>query len=69
LLEIVRNTPAAFRGDYFSDNLRDFLCDRVQIDLDQETAIEAGGELLGRRATVEIALGRPATLATLAKDP
>ncbi len=69
LFEIVRNTPAAFRGEYFSDNVRDFLCDRVQIDLDSETAIEAGGELLGRRASIEIALGRPATLATLAKDP
>jgi len=69
LFEIVRNTPAAFRGEYFSDNVRDFLCDRVQIDLDTKTAIEAGGELLGRRTSVEIALGRPATLATLTKDP
>jgi len=69
LLEIVRNTPAAFRGEYFSDNVRDFLCDRVQIELDQETAIEAGGELLGDRRQVEVSLGRPATLATLAKDP
>ncbi len=69
LLEIVRNTPAAFRGDYFSDNVRDFLCDHVRIDLDQETAIEAGGELLGRRTQLEIVMGRPATLATLAKDP
>jgi diacylglycerol kinase family enzyme len=69
LLEIVRNTPAAFRGEYFSDNVRDFLCDRVQIELDGETAIEAGGELLGRRTQLEIGLGRPATLATLSKDP
>jgi hypothetical protein len=69
LLEILRSTPAAFRGDYFSDNVRDFLCDRVHIELDQESAVEAGGELLGRRSVVEIGLGRPATIATLAKVP
>jgi diacylglycerol kinase family enzyme len=69
LFEILRNTPAAFRGDYFSENVRDFLCDRVQIELDHDTAIEAGGELLGRRSHVEFGLGRPATIATLAKDP
>lgn len=69
LLEILRNTPAAFRGEYFSDNVLDFLCDRVVIELDAETAIEAGGELLGRRSRVELALGRPATFATLANHP
>lgn len=69
LLEILRNTPAAFRGEYFSENVRDFLCDRVQISLDLETQVEAGGELLGARSQVELALGRPATIATLAKDP
>jgi diacylglycerol kinase family enzyme len=69
LFEALRSVPAAWRGNYFSDNVRDFLCDRVQIELDSATAIEAGGELLGRRTTVEIAMGRPATLATLAKDP
>jgi diacylglycerol kinase family enzyme len=69
LIEILRNTPAAFRGEYFSENVRDFLCDRVQIELDTETAIEAGGELLGRRKHVELAMGRPATFATLANRP
>jgi len=69
LFEILRSTPAAFRGDYFSDNVRDFLCDRVHIELDRESAIEAGGELLGRRRDVEIQLGRPATVATVPKYP
>jgi len=62
LLEIVRSTPAAFRGEYFSDNVRDFLCDRVEIELDEESAIEAGGELLGRRKKVELALAPPVTM-------
>jgi diacylglycerol kinase family enzyme len=65
LLEIARNTPAAFRGDYFSDSVSDFLCDRVEIAFDRDTAIEAGGELLGRERRIELALGAPITLATL----
>lgn len=66
LLEILARTPAAFRGEYFSETVRDFLCDRVVIDVEEAVAIEAGGELLGRRRRVELALGHPATFATLA---
>ena len=69
LFEILRNTPAAFRGEYFSDHVRDFLCDRVAIELEPEAAVEAGGELLGRRRRIEVALASPVTLATLKKDP
>jgi diacylglycerol kinase family enzyme len=65
LFEIMRNTPAAFRGDYFSDHVTDYLCDRVEIALDQETAVEAGGELLGRRNHVELALSAPVTMIAL----
>lgn len=66
LFEIMRNAPAAFRGDYFSDHVSDFMCDRVEISLDREAAIEAGGELLGRRSKVELALGTPITVISLA---
>lgn len=69
LFEILRNTPAAFRGEYFSDHLSDFLCDRVAIELDTEAPIEAGGELLGRRRHVELGLGAPVTLVALENDP
>jgi diacylglycerol kinase family enzyme len=65
MFEIVRNTPAAFRGEYFSENVSDFLCDRVAVELDRETAIEAGGELLGRRSHVELALGKSITVVAL----
>jgi diacylglycerol kinase family enzyme len=68
LLEIVRRTPAAFRGEYFSDRVHDFLCDRVAIELDAESPIEAGGELLDRRRRVELALAPPVTLVSLAGD-
>ena len=67
LFEILRNTPAAFRGEYFSDHVQDFLCDRVRIDIDRETAIEAGGELLGRHARVDVGLATPVTLARLSR--
>jgi hypothetical protein len=69
LLEIVRNTPAAFRGEYFSAHVRDFLCDRVAIELDRESPIEAGGELLGRARRVELSLAAPVTLVALDNDP
>ena len=69
LLEILRNLPAAWRGEYFSGNVQDFLCDRVAIDLDAEVTVEAGGELLGRRSHVELAITPPVTLAALAKHP
>lgn len=65
LLEILRSTPAAFRGDYFSERVTDFLCERVDIELDRDTAVEAGGELLGRHRRVELALAPPITLVSL----
>jgi diacylglycerol kinase family enzyme len=69
LFEIMRNTPAAFRGDYFSEHVTDYLCDRVSIVLDRETAIEAGGELLGRRNHVELSIGAPITIVALDLSP
>jgi hypothetical protein len=65
LFEILRSTPAAFRGEYFSDHVADFLCDRVAIELDRETAVEAGGELLGRHRAIELAITPPITLVSL----
>ena len=69
LFEILRNVPAAFRGEYFSEHVTDFLCDRVRVELDRETAIEAGGELLGRRDRVELALTAPITVVALDSQP
>ncbi len=69
LFEIMRNTLAAFRGEYFSEHVADFLCERVRIDLDRETAIEAGGELLGRRDHVELAMSAPITVVALDSSP
>ena len=68
-LDLLRAAPASFQGASSSERVRDFLCDHVQIQLDDEVAIQAGGELLGRRATLEIALGDPVMVASLASDP
>lgn len=65
LLEIVRNTPAAFRGAYFSDHVTDYLCDRVVVELDRTSPVEAGGELLGSHRRIELGLAPPVTWATL----
>ncbi|MBA3540322.1 MAG: hypothetical protein H0T79_11905, partial [Deltaproteobacteria bacterium] len=73
LLEIVRNTPAAFRGEYFSEHVRDFLCDRIAVEIDPISdgepgaAIEAGGELLGRARRLELGMAPSITLATLGR--
>lgn len=69
LFEIMRKTPAAFRGEYFSDHVTDYLCDRVAIALDREAAVEAGGELLGRRNHVELAIAPPITMVALENSP
>ena len=69
LLEMMRSAPAAFRGDYFSEHVSDFMCDRISVALDQEAAIEAGGELLGRRDRVELAITPPITMLSLEKPP
>lgn len=67
LVEMLRNTPAAFRGEYFSEHVRDFLCDRVRVELDRDTPVEAGGELLGRKRSFELALSEPVALVSLGR--
>lgn len=69
LRELLRGAPSALRGGASSGQPHDFLCDRVEIQLDAEVSVEAGGELLGRRRQLELALGDPVTVAALAPDP
>jgi len=69
LLEILRHVPAAFRGDYFSEHTRDFLCERIAVELDVESPIEAGGELLASQRRVELGLGTPVTVVALGGGP
>lgn len=57
LLEILRNTRAAFAGTYTSPNVHDFLAERVAIRVSPAAPFEAGGEALGSLEQVELALG------------
>jgi hypothetical protein len=67
--DLLRGAPAAFRGGLPAAQFHDFLCDRVQIQLDGEVAIAAGSELIGRRRSLEIELGAPVIVASLAAEP
>lgn len=66
--EVLRHAPAAFRGDYFSPHVHDFLCERVELELDRDVAIEAGGELIGRRRRLTLGLAPAVTVASLAAE-
>jgi diacylglycerol kinase family enzyme len=57
LLEILRNTRAAFAGTYTSPNVHDYLAERVAITISPAAPFEAGGEALGRLGHVELSLG------------
>lgn len=59
IAEILRNTRAAFRGDYFSPHTHDFLVDRVRIELSAPLPLEAGGELLGTHSHADVSLAPP----------
>jgi diacylglycerol kinase family enzyme len=67
-LDLLRPAPAARRGDNSSGRTSDFLCNHVQIELDGELSVEAGGELLGRRRRLELELGDPVMVASFAGD-
>lgn len=57
LLEILRNTRAAFAGTYTGPNVHDFLADRVALTMSEPAPFEAGGEAMGKQTHVELALG------------
>lgn len=57
LLEIARNTRAAFAGTYTGSNVHDFLADRVALTVAPAAPFEAGGEAMGPLAAVELVLG------------
>ena len=67
-LDLLRGAPAGRRVDRSSGRISDFLCNRVEIQLDDELSIDAGGELLGRRRRLELELGEPVMVASFACD-
>jgi hypothetical protein len=69
LRALLRGAPGPLRGPTSGGPAADFLCDHVEIRLDAEAAVEAGGELLGRRRELELRIAPPVTVATLGRDP
>jgi diacylglycerol kinase family enzyme len=65
LLDLLPGAPAAALGGAVLEGLHDFLCDRVEIRLEADAPIQAGGELLGHHRRLEIALGAPVIVAAL----
>ena len=56
-LEFFRNTRAIWRGDYRNtQSLSDFLVEAVRVDVDPATQFHIGGEMIGQRSSLELAL-------------
>jgi diacylglycerol kinase family enzyme len=47
--ETVRNLPAVFRGEYKSPNLHDWLCDAIEVRMEQPVPIQVGGDVQPQR--------------------
>jgi diacylglycerol kinase family enzyme len=43
--ETLRNLPAVFRGEYYSSNLHDFLCDAIEVRVERAVPVQVGGDL------------------------
>jgi diacylglycerol kinase family enzyme len=54
--QILTHIPSLFKGTWRNPGIRDFLCDRVTLYLEKETALQVGGDLAGCHRTVTLAL-------------
>ncbi|GAC1351370.1 MAG: hypothetical protein NVSMB1_03730 [Polyangiales bacterium] len=60
-VEFVANFAKIWRGEYQSSTtLFDYLVDRVRIDITPETSFQIGGDTMGKRSSVEVALSAEA---------
>ncbi|MBK6848524.1 MAG: hypothetical protein IPG96_13685 [Proteobacteria bacterium] len=53
---LLANVPAIFRGSFADDRVLDFACSAVSVASDDPTALQIGGDLVGRREHVSIGL-------------
>lgn len=66
---LLANVPAIFRGSFADERVLDFACTAVSIDCDGPTALQVGGDLVGRREQVKIGLRQiDAVLGSRAED-
>lgn len=57
LVEILRNTRAAFAGTYASPRVHDFLVERLELEVTRPAPFEVSGEPMGEQRRVEVGLG------------
>jgi diacylglycerol kinase family enzyme len=57
-LKIVANLPAIWRGTYRDPEVYDFLVDRMIVECNEPTPVQLGGDVIGSRGRVEVALSK-----------
>ncbi len=69
-VEFVANLKPIWRGEYSnSASLFDYLVDKVQIEIEPPTAFQIGGDAMGERTRVEVALTEPIEIVDLYSPP
>ena len=58
--EVAGNIGAIWRGKYRNERtVHDFLCERIAIHYESPMALQVGGDVVGRRTVVRVALAQP----------
>jgi diacylglycerol kinase family enzyme len=57
-VKIVANLPAIWRGTYRDPKVFDFLVDRMTVHCDEPTPVQLGGDVIGSRTTIDVALSQ-----------
>ncbi len=69
-VEFVSHFKPIWRGEYENpDSLFDFLVDKVRIEIEPSTAFQIGGDAMGTRGQVDVALTEPIELVDLYAPP
>ncbi len=69
-VEFLAHARELWRGEYHSPtSLFDFLVERIRIEIEPATAFQIGGDAMGERSSVEVALTEPIQLVDLYAPP
>lgn len=69
-VEFVSNFKPIWRGEYNNaTSLFDYLVDKVDIQIEPQTAFQAGGDAMGERAHVQVAMTEPIEIVDLYSPP
>lgn len=69
-VEFISNFKPIWRGEYQNaSSLFDFLVDKVRIEIEPETSFQIGGDAMGMRSAVDVAMTEPIELVDLYAPP